>query len=260
MSNCRDLEPLLAPYVDGEAEPQASTAIDAHLDRCPPCREDVAVQRAAREVLAARRDSLRGSAAGSLRERCAAQRALARPPLARPAPRPNVFRRAFAPMALAASLLVVAGVSGVLWLNPGVELFAAQIAADHVKCHLLADADVHADPVLLSNAWKRDRGWSLVIPAGAAAYGLQLVGMRRCGSTEGANAHILYKWRGQPLSLYVMNGVAQHAGADAQLVTKLGQETVIWSDHGRTYAVVADADPRELEPIVKYVKLNMKKW
>lgn len=260
MSKCRDLEPLLTPYVDGEADPQACAAIDAHLDRCPPCREQVEAERAAREVLAARRGALRGCAAEGLRQRCASQGTVARPLQPAPHAAPGLVRRAVVPMALAASVLFALVLSGVLWLNPGVELFAAQLAADHVKCHMLADTEAHPDPVLLSKTWERERGWPLAVPASAAAYGLQLVGMRRCGSTEGPNAHILYRWRGRPLSLYVMDSVAEDAGADPQVVSKLGQEAIVWADHGRTYVVVADADPHELEPVVKYVKVNVRKW
>ena len=38
------------------------------------------------------------------------------------------------------------------------------------------------------------------------------------------------------------------------------KDAVIWKDGGRTYAVVADADRGELEPIVQYVKLASHRW
>jgi len=42
MSKCRDLEPLLAAYVDGEAAADECASVDAHVERCPPCRERLA--------------------------------------------------------------------------------------------------------------------------------------------------------------------------------------------------------------------------
>lgn len=254
MSDCRNLEPMLAPYVDGEAEPRTRAAVDGHLAACPPCRDRVAAERAARELLTAHRHELRTCASDALRRRCAAHRL----PLAAPLPSSRGFiRRTVVPLTMAASLLLVVGTILVLGLNRGVELFAAQLAVDHVKCHHFAGKQESADPVLLSEQWKRERGWTLEVPASAPQHGLQLVTVRRCGSTEGANAHILYQWRGQPLSVYVMNSESALVPPDmAQAVRKAGQDLVLWRDHGRTYAIVAHGSPSELEPVVQYVKLS----
>ena len=35
---CRDLEPLLQPYVDGEFEPGDRADVETHLAHCPACR------------------------------------------------------------------------------------------------------------------------------------------------------------------------------------------------------------------------------
>lgn len=256
MSDCRNLEPMLAPYVDGEAEPQARAAVEAHLARCPECREHVTVERAAREVLIARRQELRGCASEHLRRRCAAQRTLAAPQHTGRAA-PGFIRRTLMPLSIAASLLVVAGAVLFFTLNRGVELLAAQLAVDHVKCHQFVSGQAHRpDPILLSQEWKKARGWSLDIPPSAADYDLELLEVRRCGTTEGLNAHILYRWHGSPLSLYVMNRESPRATEETQFVTKAGQDAVIWTDRGRTYAVVGEGNARELDTIVNYVKLS----
>jgi hypothetical protein len=115
--------------------------------------------------------------------------------------------------------------------------------------------------MLLSQAWQKERGWSLEIPPSAAAHDLQLLEVRRCGTSEGLNAHILYKWHGNPLSLYVMNRESARASRDAQFVTRAGQDAVIWTERGRTYAVVGEAGERELNKIVEYVKLTARsRW
>lgn len=255
--DCRDLEPMLAPYVDGAAEPRTRAAVDEHIGACPPCRDRVAAERAAREVLAARRDRLRACASERLRQRCTAHRAAASAAPSHPSPR-SFLRRTVVPLAMAASLLLVVGTVIFLGLNRGVELFAAQLAVDHVKCHHFSgSADTRPDPILLSQEWKRDRGWALDVPGSAPQYGLELITVRRCGSTEGANAHILYRWHGQPLSVYVMNSESSLVPTRiAQAVHKAGQDLVFWREQGRTYAVVGHGSPSELAPVVQYVKLS----
>ena len=260
MSDCRNLEPMLAPYVDGEAEPQTRAAIDRHIGLCPPCRDRVAAERAAREVVLARREGLRGCATEQLRRRCEAQRALALPATRQQPPRPGFIRRTLVPLSMAASLLLVVSAIFFFGLNRGVELLAAQLAADHVKCHLFADHDARPDPLLLSQEWKRERGWPVRVPASTPKYDLELIGMRQCGSSEGPNAHILYNWHGTELSLYVMNSASPRATEHAQLVRKAGQETIIWNEEGRTYAIVASGTRRDLAPIVDYVKLSARSW
>jgi anti-sigma factor RsiW len=69
MSKCQDLDPLFAPYADGQAAPADRASVEAHLERCPPCRERVAEQRTVRAALAACRPSLRPVAPEQLRAR-----------------------------------------------------------------------------------------------------------------------------------------------------------------------------------------------
>src|SRR5687767_15831779 len=76
MANCREIEERLAAYVDGEVAAPDRSTIDAHLERCPPCRTRAAAERATHELLLARQDRLRGCAPEALRRRCAAQRTL----------------------------------------------------------------------------------------------------------------------------------------------------------------------------------------
>ena len=51
MSQCRDLEPLVTAYLDGEGTPADRTQVQQHLEHCPPCREQARAESAAREVL-----------------------------------------------------------------------------------------------------------------------------------------------------------------------------------------------------------------
>jgi hypothetical protein len=67
---------------------------------------------------------------------------------------------------------------------------------------------------------------------------------------------MMYRWRGAPLSVYVLNSASTRAGGVEQFVEKIGQEAIVWSHDGRTYAVVARGKRSELEPVVKYVKVH----
>jgi Putative zinc-finger len=252
MSECCDLEPLFTPYVDEEVPPGDQARVAAHLDRCPPCRERVVAERAARDVLRARRPVLRACASEHLRSRCAAHAASTSSTL--PVARFGVFaRRRLVPLSLAATVLLAIGGVFLFGLNDGVEALAAQLAIDHIKCFQLAPDHTTVDPGAAGRMWQNKYGWPLKVPTSAADEGLVLLDVRRCLSTDGVTAHILYRWRGQPLSVYVLNDVPRKSGAVERTIEKLGQEAIVWSKQGRTYAVVAHARPADLNQVVKYV-------
>lgn len=255
MAQCRELDPLLAPYVDDAAEPEMRAAVDAHLSVCPPCRDRVAAERAARELVHARRESLRGCASETLKRRCVAH---SRPAAAVPIRRPFI-RRTIVPLSLAATLVLIVATFFITFTG-NAEVLAAQLAADHVKCFKFSSSETarQLDASALAEEWARTRGWALAIPASAADHNLVLVDVRRCGSTDGLAAHLMYRWRGAPLSVYVMNSESRKATHEQQLVQTLGQDAVVWKDHGRTYVVVAQATPTELEPVVRYVRAMAK--
>src|SRR3954464_3234558 len=123
MSKCQDLDPLFAPYSDGQAAPADRASVEAHLERCPPCRDRVAEQRTVRAAFAACRPALRPCASGHLRARCAghARRTISgRLPLTLAG-----AARRWVPLSVAATLvLAVAGVF-LFGLNDKVEALAA---------------------------------------------------------------------------------------------------------------------------------------
>src|SRR4030095_4418783 len=99
---------------------------------CPPCRKHAADETAARDLVHAHRDTLRATAPETLRARCAQSSAVPAPS-AFGARRSALIRR-WAPLSVAATLvLAVAGVF-VLGLNNPVEALAATLTLDHVKC------------------------------------------------------------------------------------------------------------------------------
>ena len=246
-TRCGDLDPLLAPYVDNEASSQDRFVVDAHLNACPPCRDRVAGERTVKAVLQARRDALRPTATETLRRRCEA--------IGHPAPARAPLARRWVPLSVAATLvLAVAGVF-LFGLSDRVDVFAAQLALDHVTCFKFAsDRMTTGDPVALGRDWTNKQGWALQVPSSAPAERLELLGVRRCGSSEGRVAHVMYRWRGEPLSVYVLPASIASSRVVQNVVDTLGHEAVVWSKGGRTYAVVARGDPAELARVASYVR------
>jgi anti-sigma factor (TIGR02949 family) len=248
IAGCRDLDERLAPYVDGEASPDARRAVDAHLEGCPPCRQRYEAERTAREILHGCRYQLRPAAPGALRARCAA---FSRPAVGR---RSGALRH-WVPLSLAASLLLaVAGVF-LFTVADHAQALADGLALDHVKCfEVRGDGRAPFDASAFSKGWEQRQGWPLVVPASAPSRNLRLLTVRRCFSIDGRVAHLMYLWNGEPLSVYILPRVV----SSDRLVNALGHEAVIWSANGRTYAVLAEGHPAGLDQVISYVKANAK--
>jgi anti-sigma factor RsiW len=248
MSKCQDLEPLLASYVDGESAAGARVSVEAHLERCPPCRQRVAGERAAREAVCSRRAWLRPCASEHLRARCAAHR------MRRSGLLP-LRARAWVPLSLAATLILAVAGAFVFGLNDNVEAVAAQLTLDHVRCFQLAPERLtHADAAAAGRDWAASQGWALHVPASSPSADLELLGVRRCVTASGATAHLLYKWRGEPLSVFVLPRTLRHHPQVDEIVESFGHEAVMWSARDRTYVVLADGRPADLAPVIGYMK------
>ena len=157
-------------------------------------------------------------------------------------------------------MLVVSGT--LFFVGNSVELLAAQLAVDHVKCFQFAPDRAGGappvEPLTEAKNWETKYGWPLKVPASAAAEDLQLIGVRRCLSTAGRVAHMMYRWHGQPLSVFVVNSrVRPREGQSTEIedvVSKMGENTVIWSRGDRTYAVVARGPSPDLQQVARYVR------
>lgn len=270
---CDDLDERFSPYVDGEDAPAQRRAVADHLRACPACAEAAQEEITARDMVREHRTALAARAPDTLRARCdrlrpgyGAQAASVLPPVSgvrvpadgsqRPAAgsRPAAsFVRRWAPLSLAASLvLAVAGVF-MFGLNDRVQALAASLAVDHAKCFKVNGTETVADPQVSEQAWVHDQGWPIAVPQADAGQQLKLVCVRRCFSSDGRAAHLMYTWRGEPLSVYVLQG---NAGRD-QVVHRMGAQAIIWSANRRTYAVVSSDTSRDLSPVVEYMKARV---
>jgi anti-sigma factor RsiW len=254
MANCREIEAKLAEYVDGQQAEADRAAIDSHLQSCPPCRTRAAGERAAHDLLCTKRDALRATAPGHLRERCAAQRRIGSPPAA------VLQRTPWVRFSLAASVVLAGALFVLFGWGSSVETYAAQLSADHLKCFQNPpEATSAPDLTRLGRTWQSTSGWGLKVAGSSMVEGLTLLGIRRCGSTRGRVAHILYKWHGEPLSVYVLNHRFDHSASAAHDhdVTRLGEHAIVWTEHDRTYAVVADHRLPDLQRVAIYVRRSI---
>ena len=244
MPSCREIDPLFAPYIDGEASADERAMVDAHLAACPKCRHHTALQSAVRETV--RTKLCRPCAPEALRTRCrAAARAGAGPF--------GTTRSALVSLSMAAALLFVVG--GVLLyaltgLSPTV--LAAQLTVDHVTCFAVHDSDAPVDVRASEERYARDYGGDIRLPRMSVA-GLQLVNIRRCFCGDGVAAHAMYRLDGRPVSLYVIPG----ARRDRTSTDVFGHDAVIWSKHDATY-VLLSREPREtLEALAREMESGL---
>jgi len=221
--NCQDVESRMTPLVDGELTPADATEVNAHLECCPPCRDAARQEAMGRAILRGCADRLAATAPASLRAQI--RRNL-----------PMSSRRSPWRWAVAAAATLVTAVAGlaVAGLIRPVPVFAAQATLDHLKCIRFGPQSASSDPRAIEASWKSWQGWDLKVPAGKAA-GLRLLGYRRCVLTEGKLAHLLYERNGSIVSLFVLPGGPEADGAELEM---FGQDAVLWTSHGRTYALV----------------------
>ena len=150
MPSCREIDPLFAPYIDGEATADERAVVDAHLRACPKCRHQTALQSAVRETV--RTKVCRPCAPEELRTRCRAAARAGRGPF-------GTTRSTITSLSVAAALVLVVG--GVLLysltgLSPAV--LAAQLTLDHVTCFAVHDADTAVDVRAGEQQYARDYG------------------------------------------------------------------------------------------------------
>lgn len=237
---CEDLDPLVVPFVDGVAEERERAGVEAHLAACSPCRERVTAERVAHDAVAAGRDQLRASAPAALRERCAGLCSRTRPSR----------HWLAASLAAAAALLL-----SLFWFgttNAGTPVLAAQLTLDHVKCFKLNSQRVTGSPAALAEYWRDQYGWPISIPS-APERDVHLAGVRRCSSSDGQTAHIMYKYNGRPVSLFVARHSTDRART-ARTVYVFGEHAVIWSTTDRTYVLVGDEPREEMEVLAAQFK------
>ena len=250
MSDCASIDPYVTRYVDGELNPTDRGLVDVHTRVCPPCRSRLEAERAVHELLATQQPQLQEQRAPlDLRARCAAA---ARP--VRPAP---AWRARLAPLALAATLILAVGGAVVHYLTQAsVQVMAAELTADHLKCFVMnAMLGTRHDAETVEQRMAEQFGWPAHLPDRPEQVGLQLVGARPCLYGEGRVAHIMYRRAdGRPVSVFML----PEKSRPQQLLGVLGHEAAIWSEGERTFVLIAQEPRAEMQRIAEFVHAGLR--
>ena len=248
--SCPAVDPLVTPYIDGELPPADAVAVDEHAAVCPPCRARIAVERAARDLLRMRQVELQSPAPADLRERCARVGAHAGPPNV-PAARRIPLSKRLAPLALAATLVLIVGgafLYRMTQISTGV--LTAELTADHLKCAVINSvAGTAQSAAFVESSMSSRFGWQAKLPEHPEDAGLELVGARPCLYGEGTIAHIMYKHQGSTVSVFMLprsHRPEEHLGL-------LGHQAAIWSTGDRTFVVIARKSREELGRIAAFI-------
>jgi anti-sigma factor RsiW len=237
MPSCREVDSLVTPYVDGEVTAAERAMVEGHMAACPPCRQRADAEATARQTLRAR--GCPPCAPPQLLSRCRKTTT----PIGR-------LTCTYSPATLsifAAAVLMAGGVSayGVTRFSPTV--LAAQLTLDHVKCFAAHPSTQPVDARATEDQFAEDYGWRLHVPVAPASDGLTLVGMRRCFCAEGTAAHVMYRYNGKPVSLYVLPDVT-HPSATADV---FGENAVIWADRDMTFVLLGKESPSVMRQLAQ---------
>jgi anti-sigma factor RsiW len=252
MKSCTEIEPLVTALLDEEIAVTERDLVEHHLEQCSPCRARAERERTARSVIRARLPRVAPAAPEHLRQRCTS---LAGRPAATPI-RPARRPAAWLPTSIAAALvMMVSAAAGIALLSRLEVGLAAQLTADHLKCFALRPSEPTAEnSQTIATRFQRSSGWNIAVPASEPSEDLELVTARRCLYGEGLMAHVMYDWRGEPLSLFVMPGTQRAS----HLFQIMGHEAVIWPDHDTTYALVGTAPAADMQRLAERVRAQLR--
>lgn len=225
---CHEIGPLLTALADDEIADADRVRVEGHLAGCAACARQVEIERSVRELILSRRHALTAEQApAGLRDR------VARLNLERPGFKASSALRW--PLAAAAAIVLAVAAFRIAtgWSTV---VLAAQLTADHTKCHWLDGGRATRDASSVRAFLASQYGLDAPVPPGSPDGRLRLVGGRRCLTGEGRDMHILYRYDGQRVSLFLV----PHDERRPQAIDVLGAHTVMWPRQYGTYVLVAD--------------------
>jgi len=241
--DCRDVQNLLHPYLDGELDLVRHLQIEHHLAECAACAErNLGLQRLRETITAA---PLYHRAPAALRARLQAAPA----PLSTDGRPRWRIRVAFAATAAAALLC---GVAVVPWSGAAAEnRLVAEVVAGHVRSlqaeHLtdVASSDRHT-----VKPWFRGRlDFSPPVPD-LAPQGYPLSGGRLDYLSDRPVAALVYGRRQHVINLFLWPAATDDERAVRPL-SRQGFHVRTWRQSGMTYWAISDLNPQELDEFVR---------
>lgn len=246
MSDCQSIDLLVTPFIDGELPAQDRERVERHLRVCAPCHSRVDAERTVRTLMKGRQSLFKGqSAPVALRVKCAGHCGMAAAGHALK----SRWRRV---MPLAAAAVIVLGAGGVLLYQAtsrSARVMAAELAADHVTCFAIHASRIEQSADAVEAAMMATFGWTVDLPEGGDDE-LELIGSRPCLYGGGRIAHIMYRHRGEPMSLFML----PKASYDREMFETLGHECAIWSSGDRTFVLVSREAPAEVARLAAQVQ------
>jgi anti-sigma factor RsiW len=252
MSDCQTVERLAAAYIDGDVPSAERQGLEDHLHRCGRCRSALAAERSVHTAMTACRTTFQETRAPlDLKARCA------RLGVVSTAPARGWYSRTWPAAVAAVLVLALAGVVVNVATSVSVRVVAAELAADHMKCSMVISVlgtqhDHGAVEGWLASAFS----WVADLPETSAEAGLELVGARTCLYGEGRVAHVMYRYEGRPVSVFMLPET-ERAG-DIVEMEVLGHREAVWSRDGRTFVLVTTEPEAETRRLASYVRTALR--
>jgi anti-sigma factor RsiW len=259
MPNCQSIDALVTPYVDGELTGGELAIIEQHMHDCAPCHQRVAAEQAVRALIQNRKPALQHQQAPPrLRTACAHLKVgdSAGAEAARPSRPPRSWRAPLAPFALAASLVVIVGAAFLYGLTDrSARVMAAELTADHMKCFAVNNLlRTRQSASVVESSMAAVFDWQARLPEQPERAGLELIGARPCLYAEGRVAHIMYRYRGRPVSVFML----PHMVRPDALTRVMGHECAVWSLGERTFVLIAHEPRGDVERMASFVQASLR--
>lgn len=248
--NCEEIHDLLHGYVDGELDLVRSLEIERHLQQCAACSGAVQRHLALRTALNGAALYQRPPAQLGERIRSSLRQANGR--------RPTLLSRSRRPLALAASLAVVALVAwGVLrLLSPAAaeDRLVQEVVADHIRSllpgHLL---NVESSDQHTVKPWFQGRVDFSPPVKDLTDQGFPLLGGRLEYLDNRNVAALVYKRHQHIINLFIWPAPADGDGV-TRVMTRQTYHLIHWTKAGLTYWVVSDLNEMELRDFVRLIQ------
>jgi anti-sigma factor RsiW len=259
MPNCQSIDPLVTPYVDDELAGGDLAIIEQHLHDCPPCHARVAAEQAVRALIQTRKAALQNqSAPATLRTACARLKPgdAAGADAERRSGPARLWRARLAPFALAAGLVVIVGGAFLYDLTDrSARVMAAELTADHMKCFAVNNLlRTRQTASVVESSMAATFDWQVRLPEQPERADLELLGARPCLYAEGRVAHIMYRYRGRPVSVFML----PHMVRREEFTRVMGHECAIWSLGDRTFVLVAHEPRDDVERMASFVQASLR--
>jgi anti-sigma factor RsiW len=239
----------LPAYFDGELDAAEGRSFEDHLTACPDCAHELATLRDLRDSL--QDESLRHRPPAGLEERVRSALLMVEP--SRPAVRPWATRLAAAG-ALAAAVLLGAGLTLALRTPSGDDRLAQEVAANHARS-LLADHlfDVASTDRHTVKPWFQGRTDFSPPVNDLKEQGFALAGGRLDFVDGRTAAALVYRRRQHVINLFVWPAAAG-SESGVKMSSRRGYNLAHWTESSLNFWAVSDLNGEELAEFARLVR------